>query len=44
MIVDDFVVLYATPNFGAIGSFYSRFDQVSDEEVIELLHPMHVGT
>jgi putative phosphoribosyl transferase len=37
-VVDDVVVLYVTANFGAIGSFYSRFDQVSDEEVIELLH------
>jgi predicted phosphoribosyltransferase len=44
MVVDDVVVLYVTRNFGAIGSFYTRFDQVSDEEVIELLHPMHVGT
>jgi predicted phosphoribosyltransferase len=43
-IVDDVVVLYLTPNFGAIGSFYSRFDQVSDDEVIRLLHAVHVGT
>jgi predicted phosphoribosyltransferase len=33
-IVDDVVVLYVTANFGAIGSYYSRFDQVSDDEVI----------
>jgi putative phosphoribosyl transferase len=43
-VVDDIVVLYMTPNFGAIGSFYSHFDQVSDDEVIELMQPMHVGT
>jgi predicted phosphoribosyltransferase len=43
-IVDDVVVLYITANFGAIGSFYSRFDQVSDNEVIGLLDAVHVGT
>ncbi len=37
-VADDVVVLYATTNFGAIGSFYSSFNQVSDEEVIELMH------
>ena len=42
-VADDVVVLYETANFGAIGSFYSRFDQVSDEEVIGLLHEVHVG-
>jgi predicted phosphoribosyltransferase len=42
-VADDVVVLYVTANFGAIGSFYSRFDQVSDEEVIELLHEVHAG-
>jgi len=43
-VVDDVVVLCVTPNLGAIGAFYSRFDQVSDDEVIELLHPMHIVT
>jgi putative phosphoribosyl transferase len=42
-VADDVVVLYVTANFGAIGSFYSRFDQVSDEEVIALLHEVHVA-
>jgi putative phosphoribosyl transferase len=42
-VADDVVVLYVTVNFGAIGSFYSSFNQVSDEEVIELLHEVHVG-
>ena len=35
--VDDFVVLYIPPWFGAVGTFYQRFDQVSDEEVIALM-------
>jgi putative phosphoribosyl transferase len=42
-VVDDVVVLCVVPNLGAIGAFYSRFDQVSDDEVIELLHPIHAG-
>jgi predicted phosphoribosyltransferase len=42
-VADDAVVLYVTANFGAIGSFYSRFDQVSDEEVIELLQEVHLA-
>jgi len=42
-VADDVIVLFVTPNFGAIGSFYSRFDQVSDEGVIELLHEVQVG-
>jgi predicted phosphoribosyltransferase len=37
-VADDVVVLHVTANFGAIGSFYSLFNQVSDEEVIELMH------
>jgi predicted phosphoribosyltransferase len=36
--VDDFVVLYIPEGwFGAIGAFYDRFDQVSDEEVVALM-------
>ncbi len=35
--VDDVVALHVTPDFGAIGYFYARFDQVSDEEVIRLM-------
>ncbi|MBI4657329.1 MAG: phosphoribosyl transferase [Verrucomicrobia bacterium] len=36
-IVDDVIALYVTDDFGAIGSFYLHFAQVSDEEVIDLL-------
>jgi putative phosphoribosyl transferase len=35
--VDDFVALYIPEWFVAVGAFYRRFDQVSDEEVIALL-------
>jgi len=35
--VDDLVVLYIPPWLGAIGTFYQRFDQVSDEEVVALM-------
>jgi predicted phosphoribosyltransferase len=35
--VDDFVVLYIPQWFGAVGAFYQRFDQVSDEEVVALM-------
>jgi predicted phosphoribosyltransferase len=38
-VAEDVVALYVTSHFGAIGAFYYRFDQVSDEEVIELMHP-----
>lgn len=37
MIVDDVLALCVTADFAAIGSFYLRFDQVSDEEVIDLM-------
>lgn len=38
-LVDDVVVLYVPSGFfGAIGSYYQDFDQVSDEEVIALLN------
>ena len=36
-IVDDVVALHVTPALGAIGSFYLSFDQVTDDEVIELM-------
>jgi putative phosphoribosyl transferase len=35
--VDDLVVLYIPEWFGAVGAFYQRFDQVSDEEVVALM-------
>ncbi|MEK7073681.1 MAG: phosphoribosyltransferase family protein [Patescibacteria group bacterium] len=34
---DHVVVLHAPPFFGALGAFYTTFDQVSDDEVIRLL-------
>ena len=35
--VDEVVCLHAPWNFTAVGAFYERFDQVTDEEVIDLL-------
>jgi predicted phosphoribosyltransferase len=35
--VDDLVVLDIPEWFGAVGAFYQRFDQVSDEEVVALM-------
>jgi predicted phosphoribosyltransferase len=37
LVADEVVVLYSPQEFGAIGSFYSDFDQVSDEEVVQAL-------
>lgn len=44
-IADDVVVLETPTNFFAIGQFYERFDQLSDEEVLEILRKasMEVG-
>jgi predicted phosphoribosyltransferase len=39
-VVDDFVVLHVPEWLGAIGAFYQRFDQVSDEEVVALMKVM----
>ena len=36
--VDDVVYVEATESFFAIGQFYKIFEQVSDEEVIRMLH------
>jgi len=41
-VVDDVVVLHVTPVFGAIGAFYSSFDQVTDQEVIDLMRSVPV--
>jgi predicted phosphoribosyltransferase len=41
-MVDEVVALYVTSAFEAIGSFYLSFDQVTDEEVIELMKPSRV--
>lgn len=35
--VDELVVLETPEAFGAVGQFYERFPQVTDEEVVELL-------
>jgi predicted phosphoribosyltransferase len=35
--VDDLVVLHMPEWFGAVGAFYERFDQVSDDEVVALM-------
>lgn len=35
--VDELVVLYIPEWLGAIGAFYARFNQVSDDEVVALL-------
>lgn len=39
-ITDDVVVLEVPEPFWAVGAHYERFDQTSDEEVIELLKEM----
>ncbi len=36
-LADDVVCVHPSENLGAIGFFYERFDQTSDEEVITLL-------
>ena len=36
--VDDIICLYIPPSLGAIGAYYEDFNQVSDDEVIELLN------
>jgi predicted phosphoribosyltransferase len=42
---DDLIVLSTPRWFGSVGSFYQRFDQVSDEEVVALMKFMApVGT
>jgi putative phosphoribosyl transferase len=38
-LVDDLVCLSQPPGFRAVGAHYRHFDQVSDEEVIDLLAP-----
>lgn len=35
--VDEVVCLYSPAFFGAVGSFYEKFGQTTDEEVIELM-------
>lgn len=35
--VDELVILYTPEEFSAVGQFYKDFDQISDEDVVELL-------
>ena len=35
--VDEFICLYTSADFYAVGQFYEKFDQVSDDAVIELI-------
>jgi len=41
--VDELVCLRAPPYFSAVGQFYIRFDQVGDEEVLDILRQEPVG-
>jgi putative phosphoribosyl transferase len=41
--VDDLIVLHTPGCFRAIGAFYQRFDQVSDDEVLALMGSMTPG-
>jgi putative phosphoribosyl transferase len=36
-LADEVVCLHAPSDFGAVGQFYSRFDQVEDDEVAAIL-------
>lgn len=38
LLADEVVVLYSQEEFMSIGSFYARFDQVGDSEVIAILN------
>lgn len=37
LMVDELVCLYAPDDFMAVGNYYQDFEQISDEEVIDLL-------
>jgi predicted phosphoribosyltransferase len=37
--VDEFVCVWIPSHFRAVGEFYADFEQISDEEVIEMLKP-----
>jgi predicted phosphoribosyltransferase len=37
-MVDDIVVLMVDPDFGAVGQYYEEFGEMTDEEVVALLH------
>lgn len=38
LMVDEFIALYLPANMYSIGQFYKNFPQVTDDEVINLLH------
>jgi predicted phosphoribosyltransferase len=40
-IADKVIVLHSPEDFSAVGQFYQRFDQVSDEEVREIMRRYH---
>lgn len=40
---DEVVCLSAPPSFHAVGQFYAEFNQVSDEEVMEVLRQAHAA-
>ncbi|NOJ32810.1 MAG: phosphoribosyltransferase [Candidatus Nitrosocosmicus sp.] len=40
-IADKVIVLYSPQDFSAVGQFYQRFDQVSDNEVKEIMRRYH---
>lgn len=40
-IADEAICLETPPYFAAIGQFYSRFDQVENEEILEILETEH---
>lgn len=40
---DELVCLSAPPHFQAVGQFYADFNQVSDEEVVEVLRTTHAA-
>jgi len=40
-IADKAIIIYSPEDFSAVGQFYQRFDQVSDEEVKEIMRRYH---
>lgn len=42
-VADDVVVLLAPADFGAVGAFYDDFNQVSDDEVVEIMRKYRRG-
>ncbi|WP_458745254.1 hypothetical protein [Candidatus Nitrosocosmicus sp. T] len=40
-IADRVIILYSPEEFSAVGQFYRKFDQVSDEEVKKIMRTYH---